>query len=141
MFKCISLQFIEDLSDRQLKKFLQENTASKWYCNFYLNETTPDYTVLSKMRSRPGTTLLSKKLAKIKKQHKKQSYKREIFSIGDASHIVSKVNIWQKRDKAIEKKKKLLNNKTLHLPLDSPHAKTKIIVQKYCLFDKIFNFD
>ena len=97
MFKCISLQFIEDLSDRQLKKFLQENTASKWYCNFYLNETTPDYTVLSKMRSRPGTTLLSKKLAKIKKQHKKQSYKREIFSIGDASHIVSKVNIWQQQ--------------------------------------------
>ena len=37
----------------------------------------------------------------------------EVFSFVDASHLVAKVNIWQKRDKSIEKKKKLLNNKTL----------------------------
>ena len=67
LFKCILLQFMEDLSDRQLMKFLQENNAGKWYCDFYLKETTPDYTVLSKMRSRPGTTLLSKIFAKFRK--------------------------------------------------------------------------
>jgi hypothetical protein len=34
MFLCLLLQFIEDLSDRELEKFLVENNASKWFCQF-----------------------------------------------------------------------------------------------------------
>lgn len=29
LFKCLLLQFMEDLSDRELEKFLQENNAAK----------------------------------------------------------------------------------------------------------------
>ena len=32
----------------------------------------------------------------------------EVFSFVDASHLVAKVNIWQKRDKSIEKKRNYL---------------------------------
>jgi hypothetical protein len=33
---------MEDLSDRELARFLQENTAGKWFCGFGLCEATPD---------------------------------------------------------------------------------------------------
>lgn len=34
LFKCLLLQFMEDVSDRELERLLQENTAAKWFCNF-----------------------------------------------------------------------------------------------------------
>lgn len=38
LFKCLLLQFLEDLSDRELERYLQENTAGKWFCGFELTE-------------------------------------------------------------------------------------------------------
>ena len=34
LFRCLLLQFIEDVSDRELEKMLQENTAAKYFCGF-----------------------------------------------------------------------------------------------------------
>ncbi len=48
LFRCLLLQFMEDLSDRELEKFLQENVAAKWFCGFLLNEDTPDHTVFTR---------------------------------------------------------------------------------------------
>ena len=31
LFKCLLLQFMENTSDRELEKFLQENNAAKWF--------------------------------------------------------------------------------------------------------------
>ena len=56
LFKCLLLQFMEDLSDRELGRFLQENSSGKWFCGFSLCEKTPDYSVFSKIRQRIGTT-------------------------------------------------------------------------------------
>lgn len=50
LFKCLLLQFLEDLSDRELERYLQENVASKWFCGFELTEVTPDHTVFSRVR-------------------------------------------------------------------------------------------
>ena len=52
LFKCLLLQFIENLSDRKLEKFLQENNAAKWFCGFSLLYRTPNYSVFSKIRQR-----------------------------------------------------------------------------------------
>jgi len=41
LFKCLLLQFLENLSDRELERYLQENTAGKWFCEFALTEPTP----------------------------------------------------------------------------------------------------
>jgi transposase len=35
LFKTLLLQHLEDISDRELERFLQENTAAKWFCNLY----------------------------------------------------------------------------------------------------------
>ena len=32
IFKCLLLQFMEDLSDRELERYIQENNSAKWFC-------------------------------------------------------------------------------------------------------------
>ena len=54
LFNCLFLQFFEDLSDRELARFLQENTAAKWFCGFTLSEKTPTFTLFGKIRSKIG---------------------------------------------------------------------------------------
>ena len=34
LFKALLLQHLEDISDRELERALQENTAAKWFCSF-----------------------------------------------------------------------------------------------------------
>ncbi|PCI93647.1 hypothetical protein COB11_04990 [Candidatus Aerophobetes bacterium] len=60
LFKCLLLQFMENLSDREVEAFIQENNAAKFFCGFELKDKTPDHTVFCKTRSRIGTSLLSK---------------------------------------------------------------------------------
>ncbi len=45
-FAALVLQWTEDLSDRELERFLQENTAGKYFCGFSLTEKTPDHLLL-----------------------------------------------------------------------------------------------
>ena len=60
IFKMMLLQYMEDLSDREMERYLQENVAAKYFCGFSLTDKTPDYTSFSKMRARIGTSQLSK---------------------------------------------------------------------------------
>lgn len=113
LFKCLLLQFMEDLSDRELERYLQENNASKWFCGFELTEVTPDFTVFSRMRSRIGTERLARIFAALRDQLKVQGYMNEVFSFVDASHLIAKASLWQERDKAIKEKYEKLNNEIL----------------------------
>jgi len=56
IFKCLLLQFMENLSDRELERFVQENTAAKWFCGFSLRDNTPDHTVFFRLARRSGQT-------------------------------------------------------------------------------------
>ena len=42
----------EDLSDRELERYLGDSTAAKGFCDFSLKESTPDHTVFSKIRTK-----------------------------------------------------------------------------------------
>ena len=113
LFKCIFLQFLEDLSDRELQLYLQENNASKYFVGFNLSDRTPHFSLFTKVRDRIGTVRLSKMFNKINKKLKKNSLLLENFTFVDATHIVRKNKLWEERDKAIEKKIKKVNNVTL----------------------------
>ena len=113
LFKCLLLQFMEDLSDRELERYLQENNAAKWFCEFSLAEETPDYSVFSRMRKRLGTQRLSNLFASLRDQLKQQGLINEVFSFVDASHLISKANLWKERDDAIKEKYDKLNNDVL----------------------------
>jgi transposase, IS5 family len=113
LFRCLLLQFMEDLSDRELEKFLQENIAGRWFCGFLLNEDTPDHTVFTRARSKIGTDLLATLFQELRDQLKKQGYINEVFTFVDASHLIAKANLWEERDEAIRRRYEKLNNEIL----------------------------
>ena len=113
IFLCLLLQFLEDLSDRELERFICENNAARWFCGFDLTAKTPDHSVFGRVRSRIGTNKLSKIFSLLRDQLKSQGYMSEVFTFVDATHLISKVGLWKERDKAIELKLESLNNKTL----------------------------
>ncbi len=113
LFKCLLLQFMEDLSDRELERYLSDSVAAKWFCDFDLTEATPDYSVFSKLRTKIGTNLLSKIFAIFRDQLKSQGYMSEVFTFVDASHLISKANLWEERDEARKQKYEKLNNDVL----------------------------
>ena len=42
-FRMFILQFLEDLSDREMERFMGENLSAKWFCDFGISERTPDH--------------------------------------------------------------------------------------------------
>lgn len=113
LFKCIFLQFLEDLSDRQLQKHIQDSVAAKLFCGFNLNQQTPSFTLFTKIRQKIGTSKLSKIFTKLQKKLKQEKLLLENFTFVDSTHIIRKNKLWEERDKAIKKKYEKLNNETL----------------------------
>ena len=113
LFKCLLLQFMEDMSDRELERYIADSNAGKWFCDFSLSEATPDYSVFSKMRKKIGTKLLSKIFGIFRNQLRQSGYMSEVFTFVDATHLISKANLWEERDEARKQKFEKLNNDVL----------------------------
>jgi len=113
LFGCLLLQFMEDLSDRELERYLQENNAAKFFCGFGLVDRTPDYSVFTKARRRIGTERLSDLFAKLRDQLQSQGWVSDVFTFVDATHLVSKAKLWRERDQAIAAGYDKLNNEVL----------------------------
>lgn len=109
-FRCLVLQFMEDLSDREAEKFLAENLAAKWFCGFNLGEQTPSFTAFGKVRNRIGVKVLSELFEEVKCQIKAKGYMMEAFAFVDSSSLISKASLWAERDKLIAKGIENLNN-------------------------------
>lgn len=123
LFLCLLLQFMEDVSDREMERMIQENNATKWFCGFGLSEQTPDFTVFSRARKRIGTNHLSKMFAILRNQLKNKGYMSEVFTFVDASHLISKASLWEERDKAIADKYQKLNNENISKFANDKQAK------------------
>lgn len=113
LFLCCLIQFMENLSDRELERYVKENNSCKWFCEFGLTESTPDHTVFTRFRKRLGTHKLSKIFAILRNQLKKRGLMSEVFTFVDASSLISKSNLWEERDEAIRLKYEKLNNDVL----------------------------
>ena len=109
-FKCLLLQYTEDLSDRELERFLQENLAGKLFCGFGLDEGTPDFSYFSILRKRIGTERLADLFNRVRGSLKGAGLIREIFTFVDATKLVSKLSTWEERDKAIKAGLEKFNN-------------------------------
>lgn len=113
LFLCLLVQFMEDISDRELERYLKENNSAKWFCGFGLLEKTPEYSLFTKVRGRIGTKLLSSIFKELKHQLESSGYLNEVFTFIDATHLISKANLWKERDEAIKQKYEKLNNEVL----------------------------
>ncbi|ODS23146.1 hypothetical protein AB835_10520 [Candidatus Endobugula sertula] len=56
--RTLVLQFMEDLGDREMERYLQENKAGKWFCDVGLGEKIPDHRYFGDCRKRLGTERL-----------------------------------------------------------------------------------
>lgn len=113
LFKCLLLQFMEDLSDRELERYMGDSNAAKWFCDFTLTDKTPDYSVFSRLRKKIGVDKLSAIFSIFRDQLRAEGYMGEVFTFVDASHLISKANLWEERDEARKCKYEKLNNEVL----------------------------
>ena len=90
LFLCLLLQFMEDLSDRELDEAIASNNAFRWFCRFGLTEKTPNFRVFTDARKRIGTNRLSKIFNILRSQLKSQGYMNEVFTFIDSSYLISK---------------------------------------------------
>ena len=120
---CLILQFMEDLSDREFERFIAENYVAKWFCGFVLLEKTPDYTTICKFRNAIGTSQMGKLFHEVKRQMQAKNSSSEIFTFVDSCALISKLNLWEERDKAITAGYEKLNNLVLPEVSTDPEAK------------------
>jgi len=110
---CLLLQFMEDSSDREFERFIAENLAGKWFCGFGLTEKTPDFTTICKFRNSIGTKQMANIFNEVKRQLRLKNYCAEVFTFVDSTALISKLSLWEERDKAISEGYEKLNNETL----------------------------
>ena len=110
--RALVLQFTEDLSDREMERYLQENNAGQWFCEMALGEKAPDHSYFGDFRKRLGTTRLMDIFGQVRDSLKNMGLIREVFTFVDASQLVSKLTTWDDRDKAIKAGLKKFNNDT-----------------------------
>jgi IS5 family transposase len=113
LFRCLLLQFMEDLSDREMERYLEENLAAKWFGGFTLSEPTPDYSLFTRVRTRIGPTRLSQLFVTMRAQLKAAGLRSEVFTFVEATHLIAKATLWEERDKARQQKIEKLNNDVL----------------------------
>jgi len=123
LIMCLILQFMEDLSDREFERFVADNCSAKWFCDFQLAEKTPDYTTICKFRNLIGTAQMGKLFQEVKRQMVAKNCCSEIFTFIDSTALISKLGLWNERDKAITAGYERLNNEVLSKVSADPEAK------------------
>jgi IS5 family transposase len=113
LFKALLLQWMEDLSDRELERYLEENVAAKFFCGFELGDSTPDHSTFGVMRERIGTEGLARLFNWVRDELKAQGLVREVFTFVDATQLISKTNLWRERDRLIGEGEAKLSNTTV----------------------------
>ena len=113
LFRCLLVQCMEDLSDRELERYLEEHLAAKWRCGFTLSEPTPDYSLFRRVRTRIGPTRLSQLFATMREQLKAAGLMSEVFTFVDATQLIAKATLWEERDKARQQHIEKRNNTVL----------------------------
>lgn len=109
-FKCLLIQFWDDLSDRQMERILRDNVAVRWFCGFELLEATPDHSYFGKLRKRLGVENIAEIFNKVNNTLRGQGLFGDMFKFIDASAIVTKTALWEERDRAIKAGEEKLNN-------------------------------
>ena len=78
-----------------------------------MSEKTPDFTTICKFRNLVGTKNMSRIFNEVKRQLQAQGHCSEVFTFIDATALVSKLSLWDERDKAITAGYEKLNNEVL----------------------------
>lgn len=131
-FKMLLVQYIHDLSDRELESHLKDSISAKYFCGFGIMESTPDHSYFGKFRERIGTKRTVELFNKFRDALKRSGEIKEIFTFVDSTKLEAKVDSWKARDKAIADRENnetdddgnpTMNNKNVHEYSNDPDAR------------------
>lgn len=126
MFKVLLLQFLYDLSDRDIGAEISDRMSFKWFLGIPVDEPVPDYSMLSVFRDRLGPERFAKifnKIVDIARTHKLVSNKLHIIDATDVKAKVDQFRITEEIKKSEEKennKDKDNNDKQCQGKFDTP---------------------
>ncbi len=103
MLKLTVLQFLYDLSDRQLEDAARDRISFRWFCRIDPLEEPPGYTSFCRFRERMGPETFKRIFDKIVEQASASGLVVDKLSIVDATDIKAKVDIY-KLDSPVRKK-------------------------------------
>jgi len=107
---CLFLQFLYDLSDRQLEERLRYDISYRWFLGLGLTDDTPDHTFACRSRKEIGTKRIGQIFNYINKKCEEAGIIRNVFHFVDATSIISKETTWKERDKALAEGEDSFNN-------------------------------
>jgi IS5 family transposase len=111
--RLLIIQWLEDYSDRQMERAVQENLAIKWFCGFDLTDPTPDHSFFGKFRTRLGTKNLGDIFQSLNDCFRAEGLIGDTFSFIDATGIVTKTALWDERDRALRQGETTVNNRNV----------------------------
>ena len=100
MFKLLVLQFLFNLSDRQLEEQTRDRISFRWFVGLDPLESVPDHTSYCRFRDRLGPETIKRLFDDIVQQGSEKGYLLDALSIVDSTDVEAKVNTFRMRDKS-----------------------------------------
>lgn len=95
LFKVVFLQFLYDLSDRQVEDQVNLHLACKWFVGLQPDETGPDHTALCRFRSRLGADKFQQVFNQVVGQARGAGLVHDHLRILDATHLAAQVDLFR----------------------------------------------
>lgn len=95
MFKMVFLQFLYDLSDREVEENATFNLAYKWFLGLSTEELPPDHTTLCRFRQRLGAEGFQRLFNQVVDQARARGLISDRLHIIDATHMAAKVDLFR----------------------------------------------
>jgi transposase, IS5 family len=105
MFKVLFLQFLYDLSDREIEAEIGDRMSFKWFLGLPVDESVPDYSMLSRFRDRLGPerfATIFNRIVETARSHKLVSDKLHIIDATDVKARVDQFRISEEIRKSKE---------------------------------------
>ena len=95
MFKSLMLQFLYDLSDRELEDNIHDRVSFRYFIGLDPLESAPDHTNYCRFRDRLGAVTIAKLFNEVVNQARERGLVKDRLCIVDATHVQAKVNTYR----------------------------------------------
>ena len=95
MFKMVFLQFLYDLSDRQMEEQAAFNLVYKWFLGLSVEELPPDHSVICRFRQRLGAQGFETLFNQLVEQARSRGLITDRLHIIDSTHIAARVDLFR----------------------------------------------
>jgi len=95
MFKLLVLQFMYDLSDRELEEAARDRLYFRWFCRIDPVGSPPDYTAFCRFRDRIGPDTIKSFFDDLVNEAAHAGFVLDNLSLVDATAIKAKVDVFK----------------------------------------------